>query len=69
MEKGIHAACVRKSEATGLLKRKACVNIQRIGKDQLAQGLECQAEECGLEMRSVLEQRQIRTYLWHNTES
>ena len=33
MEKGIHAACVGKSEATGLLKQKACVNIQWIGKD------------------------------------
>ena len=39
------------------------------GWDQLAHRLECQAEECGLEMKNVLECREKSGEIWHNIGS
>lgn len=56
MEEGVRVACVGNSEATGLAKAQSVSSgtvrnmAGEIGWDQVAQGLECHAEECGLEM-------------------
>lgn len=61
MEEGISMACVGNTEATDLPKTQGLYydtmknKAGQLRGDQLAQKLECRAEECGLEIKSVLE--------------